>query len=50
MNKIDIKFVRRLALQTLNNFDTLSINDIKRRLTDIIEGLEDDTGVQYESQ
>lgn len=30
---------RRLALQTLNNIDNLSFNDIKRRLTDIIECL-----------
>ncbi len=33
---------RRLALQTLNNIDSLSFNDIKRRLTDIIECLSPD--------
>ena len=33
---------RRLALQTLNNIDNLSFNDIKRRLTDIIECLSPD--------
>ena len=33
---------RRLALQTLNNIDNLSFNDIKRRLTNIIECLSPD--------
>ena len=33
---------RRLALQTLNNIDNLSFNDIKRRLNDIIEYLTPD--------
>ena len=39
-NKYDNQTVaRRLTLQTLNNIDNLSFNDIKRRLTDIIDYL-----------
>lgn len=33
---------RKLTLQTLNNIDNLSFNDIKKRLTDIIERLSPD--------
>lgn len=42
MDKKYIIFARRLAVQTLNNIEDLSIKDIKRRLNDIIESLEED--------
>ncbi len=38
---------RRLVLQTLNNIDNLSFNDIKRRLTNIIECLSPDDIEEY---
>ena len=38
---------RRLALQTFNNIDNLSFNDIKRRLIDIIECLSSDAMEGY---
>ena len=41
MNEKNIGFAKRLATQILINFDTLSINDIKRRLKDIIEVLDE---------
>jgi hypothetical protein len=47
-DKEDIYFARKLALQTLNNIDNLSFNDIKRRLTEIIEVLVKDPEVKYE--
>ena len=47
-DKEDIYFARKLALQTLSNIDNLSFNDIKRRLTEIIEVLVKDPEVKYE--
>ena len=47
-DKEDTYFARKLALQTLNNIDNLSFNDIKRRLTEIIEVLVKDPEVKYE--
>lgn len=41
------RLARRLALQTLNNIDNLSFNDIKRRLTNIIECLSPDDMEDY---
>ena len=38
---------RRLALQTFNNIDNLSFNDIKRRLIVIIECLSSDAMEGY---
>ena len=47
-DKEDVYFACKLALQTLNNIDNLSFNDIKRRLTEIIEVLVKDPEVKYE--
>ena len=46
-DKENIYFARKLALQTLNNIDNLSFNDIKRRLTEIIEYLSPDDKEGY---
>ena len=41
MDEKNIEFGKRLATQTLINFDTLIINGIKRRLKEIIEVLDE---------